>query len=29
MAKQLEDYMQWPEITALMYAKCGRQETVF
>ena len=21
MAKQLEDYMQWPEIEALMYAE--------
>ena len=28
MAKQLEDYMQWPEIEALMYAECGRPETV-
>ena len=28
MTKQLEDYMQWPEIEALMYAECGRPETV-
>ena len=28
MAKQLDDYMQWPEIEALEYAECGRPETI-
>lgn len=28
MAHKLEDWMQWPEIEALVYAECGRPETV-
>ena len=28
MAMKLEDWMQWPEIEALLYAECGRPEKV-
>ena len=28
MATKLEDWMQWPEIEALIYAECGRPEKV-
>lgn len=28
MALKLEDWMQWPEIEALVYAECGRPETI-
>lgn len=28
MAHKLEDWMQWPEIEALVYAECGRPETI-
>ena len=28
MAVKLEDWIQWPEVEALVYAECKRPETV-